>query len=277
MAITSAGLIAAVGQLGDAAVAAAAERRAAIPEKLAAAARDSSQTIHVILALMLGAEAPARVRQIEMIRAESGLPPGSADKTAALLNEMGLLDPGLRLPLFALSFPALRQRTPDELRRLAAFVDKLSLADGHVTTFEYALSRLLRLQLYEVLAPQARRVPLVAPKLFSLRAEAQALFSVVAREGSVSEDKARAAYECGMRKLFPMDTLSYASSSDWSVLDRSLIRLDMLAPLVKQDLIAALVATVSYDRVLTASESELLRVVCGNLHCPLPPLMISAA
>jgi hypothetical protein len=59
-------------------------------------------------------------------------------------------------------------------------------------------------------------------------------------------------------------------------LDRALMRLDRLPPLVKQELIAALVIVILHDRQITLAESELLRVMCALLHCPLPPLLAAA-
>ncbi|HKQ31491.1 MAG TPA: hypothetical protein VJS66_09415, partial [Burkholderiales bacterium] len=127
-------------------------------------------------------------------------------------------------------------------------------------------------QLYEVLAPRARRAPVVAPKLFSLRAEVQSLLSVLARESTSDARKAQAAYEQGIRGLFQVQAPPYAPSVDWSALDRALVRLDLLAPMAKQALVEALVATVGHDGNVTLAEAELLRAVCASLHCPLPPL-----
>jgi hypothetical protein len=35
--------------------------------------------------------------------------------------------------------------------------------------------------------------------------------------------------------------------------------------------------TVTHDQQLNVGEAELVRVVCGSLHCPLPPLVADAA
>jgi hypothetical protein len=49
--------------------------------------------------------------------------------------------------------------------------------------------------------------------------------------------------------------------------------LDALDPLAKQQLVEALADTVSHDGRVSIAESELLRTVCGVLHCPLPPML----
>jgi hypothetical protein len=45
---------------------------------------------------------------------------------------------------------------------------------------------------------------------------------------------------------------------------------------MKEQLVEALVKTVTHDQQLTLGESELLRAVCATLHCPLPPLVSAA-
>ena len=49
--------------------------------------------------------------------------------------------------------------------------------------------------------------------------------------------------------------------------------LDALDPLAKQVLVEAITAAVSHDGQVSVAESELLRTICGVLHCPLPPTL----
>ena len=41
----------------------------------------------------------------------------------------------------------------------------------------------------------------------------------------------------------------------------------------KASVVAAVATTVTADGVVTMEESELLRTVCGVLHCPVPPVV----
>jgi Zn-dependent protease with chaperone function len=268
-------VIAAIGQLSDTALVFATDRRDAIPPPLLAAAREPSEAAKLVMGLVLSDDSVQRAPQIAMLREQPDLPAGAIATIESFARDIAALNPALRLPLFELSFPALRRRTPEELRQLATLVEKLCRVDNRVTVFEYALARLLRLQLYEVLAPRARRTPIVAPKLFALRAEAQSLLSVLARESTGDAKVAQGAYDAGMRRLFQMQALPYVPSVDWVALDRALMRLDLLAPLAKQELIEALVLIVGYDGTVSLAEMELLRTVCASLHCPLPPLPTS--
>ena len=76
-----------------------------------------------------------------------------------------------------------------------------------------------------------------------------------------------------MRQLYGANTPAYALPEPWvAPLDRALTRLDALAPLGKQAVIEAMVATILHDRRVSLGEVELLRVICASLHCPVPPL-----
>ena len=66
------------------------------------------------------------------------------------------------------------------------------------------------------------------------------------------------------------------SRGPWApALDGALSRLDQLVPIAKEQLVEAMVATVTHDQQLTMGEAELLRAVCASMHCPLPPLVAS--
>ena len=80
----------------------------------------------------------------------------------------------------------------------------------------------------------------------------------------------------GMHHLFPRERPAYGLAGPWApALDVALSRLDQLAPIAKEQLVEAMVATVTHDQQLTMGEAELLRAVCASVHCPLPPLVAS--
>ena len=61
---------------------------------------------------------------------------------------------------------------------------------------------------------------------------------------------------------------------DWqTALDRALATLDRLAPEGKQLTVRALTRAIAADGKVTVAESELLRVTCAVLGCPLPPML----
>jgi hypothetical protein len=106
--------------------------------------------------------------------------------------------------------------------------------------------------------------------------EIQVLFSVIAQHGHADAEAAGRAYEMGVHHLLPRERPHYVKLPHWAQpLDRALSRLDQLAPIMKEQLVEALVETVTHDQKLTLGEAELLRAVCATVHCPLPPLVAS--
>jgi len=271
-------VIATIGNPGAAQLTAAAQRRGDILPALRDAAHSPQDALAVVLAVMLSQEPLTRERQITHLRTRIKLAPDAFSRFEALASHGARLAPALRLPLLEIAFPALRQRPPEQLRALIILVKELLRMNGQLNILDYALGRLLRVQLTEALAPRSARPVHPATKLHALRTETRTLFAVMAQAGHDDEHSARAAFDAGMRRLLPMTPPDFVTPSDWiATLDHALTRLDALPPAIKQALIEALVLTVAHDRQVTLGEAELLRVVCASLHCPLPPLVADAA
>jgi len=282
-------IVATVGNPGAAQLTTAAQRRSDIPPNLRDAAHSPQDALAVVLAVVLSQDTLTRERQIAHLHTRIKLAPNVFTRIEALASQSARLEPMLRLPLLEIAFPALRQRPPEQLRALVILVDELLHMDGQVSVLDYALARLLRVQLTETLMPRAGRPRQPTLKLHTLQSETQTLFTAMAQAGHDDAHSARAAFDAGMRQLLPMATPEYNDKtkeaersrtlpSDWiTTLDRALTRLDFLPPTIKQALIEALVLTVTHDRQVTLGEAELLRVVCASLHCPLPPLVAAVA
>jgi hypothetical protein len=156
-------------------------------------------------------------------------------------------------------------------------VEAVVHADGQVSLFEYCLGRLLQSQVRESLDP-ARHVRFGRAKIANARSEIATLLCVVAQAGNDSPQDAQRAYLSGVQRVLPSDYLPYRPREGGPlVLDAVWGPLDDLDPLAKQALIEAITATVSHDNRITVAESELLRTICGVLHCPLPPMLERAA
>ena len=77
-----------------------------------------------------------------------------------------------------------------------------------------------------------------------------------------------------MQALFAGRGIAMPDSSGWhQTLVPALSTLDQLDSAGKQLLIEAMVTTISHDGRIAVAESELLRVACAALHCPLPPML----
>jgi Zn-dependent protease with chaperone function len=246
-----------------------------LPQALLDAAHAHDDAIPLLLALLIDADAALAARQLAEIAQR--IEPATAERSAALREEVAALHPLLRLPLASLAFPALRRRPPAQLEQFVAASEALIHMDGHVGLFEYCLGRLLQRQVAEALDP-SRHQPNGRRKLAQCRDALATLFAVLAAHGNQDPQAARRAYVAGMQSVLPGAGVEYQPPRDWvTALDMALDALDGLEPLGKQLLVEGLAATSSHDGRITVAESELLRTICAVLHCPLPPLLESTA
>jgi hypothetical protein len=197
-----------------------------------------------------------------------------ADAAASVhARQLAALHPMLRLPLAALAFPVLRLRPRPELDTFLDTVHAVVNADGEVSLFEYCLGRLLQVQVRESLDP-GRNMQFGRRKLAAVRSEISTLLCVVAQAGNGDPAEAQRAYLAGIQRVLPNDHLPYlARSAGVRALDAVWEPLDALDPLARQALVEGITATVGHDGRITVAESELLRTICGVLHCPLPPML----
>ncbi|MBS0456728.1 MAG: M48 family metallopeptidase [Proteobacteria bacterium] len=271
MAVAAAAVVAQAGTAADRHFDQAAAIHAAIPEALQEAARSLDAAIPLMFALLLDGDAGVRAQQEGIICREHG--DATLATASALRTHIDDLHPALRLPLACLAFPVLRRRPRPQLEAFIANVDALADADGQISLFEYCLGCLLHRQLSESLDPSAHFVAGMKKLPDAANAVAM-LLAVVAQYGADSPDDARRAYLAGMQEVLPNANIPFvAQDAGAAALDPGWDTLDALDPMAKAALLEGLVATIAADGKITVEESELLRTVCGVLHCPLPPLL----
>ena len=145
-------------------------------------------------------------------------------------------------------------------------------ADGQVSLFEYCLGRLLTVQVIESLDPRATRASAGASP--ATMQQFATLLAVVAQAGHEDAASAQRAYLAGLQRVLPRDHLPRAPPANGVLaLDAVWEPLDALDPLAKQAMVEAITAAVSHDGRVSVAEAELLRTICGVLHCPLPPML----
>jgi hypothetical protein len=246
--------------------------RKSLPESIVVAGRHPNSARALLLGLALDANSEARQRQKQFIAQQIGAAVASA--VSGLESAVDALEPEQRMPALFGAFPALRQLTREERLQLTSCLNGMLQREGRVSLQSYVLRKLAQVQLRDDLNPAARirQLPLNV-----VQNDVQVLFSVLAQHGHEGEVAARRAYEVGVHHLLPRARPAFAPSANWAQpLDQALSRLDQLAPIVKEQLVEAMVKTVSHDQQLTLGESELLRAFCATLHCPLPPLVAPA-
>jgi Zn-dependent protease with chaperone function len=259
----------AVGNPGTREVQAAQVLARSLPAELLANLEGPGRALGLLLALVLDPKPEVRERQLALVKETLG------DQALTLIaradDAARSLTPIQRLPVLQTLFPALRRLPREDRARIVDGLNRLIRVDGRIEIFEYALGTLARVYLRDELQPTAAKRAL---RLDEVTQQLQVVFSILAWQGAPEEAAARRAFELGMHHVLPMNRPSYAPPPGWPVaLDQALAGLDRLLPAAKEQLVEALVKTISHDQRLTAEEAELLRAICAAVHCPLPPLL----
>jgi Zn-dependent protease with chaperone function len=244
-----------------------------IPPVLLLAIQQQESALAVVLALAMSDRGEHQPQQQRIIA--NALGDDLQDAALRYAAEVEALAPAQRLPLAALAFPTLRQLTPGLQQTLLTTLDALVRVDGQIDLDEYCLARLLRVYLRE--AAQPGRAPMDGlKKLPACRDSAALVCAVMARYGSADETASRRAWLLAMQLLFPQDAMAWqALPAAWQQpLDRALDDLDGLLPAAKDLLIQGLLGAIRADGEVNLAETELLRVICASLHCPLPALAV---
>ncbi len=247
---------------------------ASIPENIRQSAQSAEWAPEVLFYTLLDPESEIREQQLLLIAQRMGS--DSEAQVRALLKAGNVASEDQRLPLLELAFPALKRRPPEYVKRVLATVQKLVELDGRIDVFEYLLARVIAQHLWESQNPGKTRIS-GNKTLKGLRAEAIRILGILASHGHESQPEAEAAFRAGMKSLGMGEETSLPRTDDWiSTLDADLPRLDRLRAAQKQNLVSALITTVTHDGKTIALELELLRVICSLIHVPLP-MMIPAS
>jgi Zn-dependent protease with chaperone function/uncharacterized tellurite resistance protein B-like protein len=269
-------LAAAAGTLTAEGAAGAQTLLAEIPASLRTAARSPHDAPIVVYGLLLDDDPDVRKRQLASIASGEG---GEALRTLEQLEPALLqLKPEHKLPVLQLTLPALKALPPSALGSFAGVLDDLVQADGKVTTFEFALQRLVLRTLAVSRSPSA-----VATQIYSFQAvagEISVVLSSLAHASSENTDEASRAFAEGASQLkLVQDRLQFlpVAGCGLAQLDASLDKLAGASGPIKQRLLMAAAHVVSADGVILTAESELLRAIAASLDVPVPPLASQAA
>jgi len=274
LAIAAAGVAAQVGMPGSDDYRAANALHARMPDALASAARDPRGALAVVCALALSDQPELQRGQLAKIAQAFDV--ALADAARGLMSHMGELHPMLRLPLAQMAFPALKRRPRAELENFTKTLGQLILADDRVDLDEYCLVKLVQVQVIAALDPSAN-FKAGSVRLTEVPDALRDLCALIAHFGNDDTEAARRAFLLAMQEALPNATPLFAIPDDWQgALDAALIKLSRLNPEGKQLTVRALTRAIAEDSKVSVAESELLRVVCAALGCPLPPLLSNA-
>ncbi|MBU6416267.1 MAG: M48 family metallopeptidase [Xanthomonadaceae bacterium] len=275
LAITAAGVAAQVASPGTDDYQAATGLHAQIPAALAAAARDPRGALALVFALAISEHPDLQAQQVQSVAEAFDAALGDAVRN--LVPPMADLHPMLRLPLAQLAFPVLKRRPRPEVDRFVKTLNALIHADGRVDLDEYCLAKLVQAQVVAALDPAAG-FKAGTLKLTDAQDELRDLVALLAHFGNDDDETAQRAFQAAMHDALPGASILYALPEDWqAALDRALATLDRLTPEGKQLTVRALTGAIAADGKVTLAESEMLRVACAVLGCPLPPMLADNA
>jgi Zn-dependent protease with chaperone function len=261
---------ASVGNPTSASYEAGARIRKAIPEHLADLAHNPTTAVPLIYGLVFDRSQDIRNVQYGIVAQYHGRQ--MADEAWRCGAQLADLDPSLRLPLASIAFPSLRSRSEAQTRLITSVLRELIHAEGQVNVFEYCLGTLVFVGLHETLtsvSPWSDR----RQNLASAQNAVCCLIAVLAQTANSDPAAAAAAFQAGVSVVYPQARIPLLPVQGVLALEQVWPVIDGLEGNDKATLIAAVVTTITADRVVTEEESELLRTVCGVLHCPVPPVV----
>ena len=238
-----------------------------LPLDLSVAAHEPGRAPALVYGLLLDDDARERDRQLTLL--------ASADPTVghdaqAFRRELSGLPRTMRLPLLELAMPALRRLDRAGRAALRDRARALSLADDHLTPFEFALIKSLERHLPLEEKPPRRRG---RPEAMADHVEDAALvLSVIAHAGADGDEaEARAAFARGCEVLsMPAAQLLDAGCATPQQLDAAIDGLEKVTPFGKRNLIQACAEVAAHDGHLDPDEVDLVRALAELWECPVP-------
>ncbi|MEH1869783.1 MAG: M48 family metallopeptidase [Nostoc sp.] len=249
-----------------------------LPESLRLGVREQESAMAIAFALALDTEnIEIQERQIAWLREVQ--PAELVDKTLESSNEISQLDAKIRLPLVDLAVPVLRQNSAKECQRLCKCVHGLAVATGSLSLWHFVLQLILWHRLQPSINP-AYTTTVEYTSIEQIWPESLLILSVIARVGHSQPDASTEdiayAFRSGVFRLpkaAEQEKPDTPPSCNFTELKKSIERLRLASPKLKQAIVDACAHTVLLDNKVTQSEADLLRAIAMTLDCPIPPFL----
>ncbi|MGF1934671.1 MAG: M48 family metallopeptidase [Nostoc sp. ChiQUE02] len=249
-----------------------------LPESLRLGVREQQSAMAIAFALALDTEnLQIQERQIAWLREVQ--PADLVEKTLELSSEISQLDSSIRLPLVDLAVPVLRQNSAKECQRLCKCVHGLVVATGSLSLWHFVLQLILWHRLQPSINPTSATT-VEFTSIEQIWPDSLLVLSVIARVGhsqpdASSEDIAYA-FRSGVFRLpkaGEQEKPEIPLTCNFTELKKSIDRLRLASPKLKQAIVDACAHTVLLDNKVTPSEGDLLRAIAMTLDCPIPPFL----
>jgi Zn-dependent protease with chaperone function len=245
-----------------------------LPESLRLGVREQQSATAVVLALALETEnQTVKERQIAWLREVQ--PAELVEKILAFHSEVSQLNSKLRLPLLDLTIPALRQGSAKDCQRLCKCIHGLVIVNRNLSLWYFVLQLVLWHRLQPCINPTSS-ISVEFTSMEPIWPDSIQVLSALARVGHPQTDAAAYALRCGVFRLPGAgnkeisDTLVDGNFAD---VKKSIERLRLASPKIKQAIVDACAHTVLVDHKVTPQEADLLRAIAMTLDCPIPPFL----
>ncbi|MDF5717951.1 MAG: M48 family metallopeptidase [Rhizonema sp. NSF051] len=270
-------VVAQVGTVAPEHFADAQELLSSLPESLRLSVHNQQSAMAIVFALVLDrTNTQIRDRQIAWLRQVQ--PSDLVDKTLSLSSEINLLDLGIRLPLLDLTVPALRQGSPKDCQRLCKCVQGLIIA-GTVSMWEFVFQLVLWHRLQPCFAPSSPQT-VQFTSIEQIWSDCILLLSALAQVGQSQPETVAYAFRSGVFRLPGIGQLEAPQAPiacNFADVKKSIDRLCLASPKLKQAIVDACAHTVLVDRQVSPNQANLLRGIAMTLDCPIPPFLTKAA
>ncbi len=246
-----------------------------LPDSLQQGIRERQSAIAIVYALLLDSQSSQlRKQQLEWLRQVE--PSSVVDQTLQMVDFIDTLDASSRLPLLDLAVPALRQGSAEDCKRLFKCIHGLAGADGRWSLSEFALRSVLWHRLQPCINPKLDR-KIQYNTLGQVWDDCLLLLSALAKVGQTGPDEIQYAFRSGVYRLPGISQLSLPETPpacNFRDMQKSLEKLGLASPKLKQVIVDACAHTVLLDNNVTIQEAELMRAIAITLDCPLPPFLM---
>lgn len=245
-----------------------------LPDSIQQEIRDRKGAIAIVYALLLDTQnSQVREQQLEWLRQVE--PPELVEQTIQLEKDVTQLDANVRLPLLDLTIPALRQSSAEECKRLFKCIHGLAGADGRWSLSEFTLRTVLWHRLQPCINPKLdKKTEFNA--IGQIWSDCLLLLSALAQVGQQGQDAISYAFRSGVYRLPGVSQQTMPEvppACNFRDMQKSLDKLGLASPKLKQAIVDACAHTVLLDSTVTVQEAELMRAIAITLDCPLPPFL----
>lgn len=262
---------AAIGVIGNPGTSQLAHARnliAAMPDGLAAAARETWSARAIAYLVLLDGDPSVRKNQIEHL--ESSADALVYSRLHELLDYVDDITAEMRLPLLEMALPSLRQLTEEQYRAFKANIAALIEADKRIGLGEWALQKFVTKHLGE--AFEGKHTKAKHTTLEKVKGHCAMLLSVLAYADRGARIRPEEAFAKGREALELDIQLLGKDQVNLRRLNEAVDTLANLRPLRKPKLLKACIATITADQVVAPVEAELVRAISDSLDCPMPPI-----